>query len=184
MKTKSKRFLNLATLCLALLGTTLLMAHPVKAEAVKRSEGSDKSKVQEQSPYEKGKLEGYKAGLDEGKKKEAPSEPSKKLPDSIPYDTHNDKYYYRLGYEEGYTQGYYKGKSESGQSEQDDISQESQEKGKSESGQSEQDDISQEKGKSESGQSEQDDISQESLSPIFDAIVGVFQWIYTWVFGD
>ncbi|HES9119185.1 TPA: hypothetical protein VPG83_000961 [Streptococcus pyogenes] len=34
MKTKSKRFLNLATLCLALLGTTLLMGQPVKAEAV------------------------------------------------------------------------------------------------------------------------------------------------------
>ncbi|HEQ5503775.1 TPA: hypothetical protein VHD08_001800, partial [Streptococcus pyogenes] len=32
MKTKSKRFLNLATLCLALLGTTLLMEQPVKAE--------------------------------------------------------------------------------------------------------------------------------------------------------
>ncbi|VHM38841.1 hypothetical protein [Streptococcus pyogenes] len=32
MKTRSKRFLNLATLCLALLGTTLLMAQPVKAE--------------------------------------------------------------------------------------------------------------------------------------------------------
>ncbi|HES6778377.1 TPA: hypothetical protein VO310_000451 [Streptococcus pyogenes] len=31
MKTKSKRFLNLATLCLALLGTTLLMTQPVKA---------------------------------------------------------------------------------------------------------------------------------------------------------
>ncbi|HGK8122455.1 TPA: hypothetical protein ACJ7B5_001070, partial [Streptococcus pyogenes] len=34
MKTKSKRFLNLATLCLALLGTTLLMTRPVKAEVV------------------------------------------------------------------------------------------------------------------------------------------------------
>ncbi|HEP4577285.1 TPA: hypothetical protein VCT85_001539, partial [Streptococcus pyogenes] len=34
MKTKSKRFLNLATLCLALLGTTLLMGQPIKAEAV------------------------------------------------------------------------------------------------------------------------------------------------------
>ncbi|HEQ4358409.1 TPA: hypothetical protein VGZ21_000215 [Streptococcus pyogenes] len=32
MKTKSKRFLNLVTLCLALLGTTLLMGRPVKAE--------------------------------------------------------------------------------------------------------------------------------------------------------
>ncbi|HER2672243.1 TPA: hypothetical protein VJY79_001716 [Streptococcus pyogenes] len=35
MKTKSKRFLNLATLCLALLGTTLLMGEPVKAEATR-----------------------------------------------------------------------------------------------------------------------------------------------------
>ncbi|HEP6531799.1 TPA: hypothetical protein VC886_001539 [Streptococcus pyogenes] len=35
MKTKkSKRFLNLATLCLALLGTTLLMAQPANAEEV------------------------------------------------------------------------------------------------------------------------------------------------------
>ncbi|MGS7227693.1 hypothetical protein ACEN46_00975 [Streptococcus pyogenes] len=54
MKTKSKRFLNLATLCLALLGTTLLMGRPVNADTVKQGEGSDKSKVQQQSPYEKG----------------------------------------------------------------------------------------------------------------------------------
>ncbi|HHS4241912.1 TPA: hypothetical protein ACTLKE_001012 [Streptococcus pyogenes] len=33
MKTKSKRFLNLAPLCLALLSTTLLTTQPVKAEA-------------------------------------------------------------------------------------------------------------------------------------------------------
>ncbi|EPC6810626.1 hypothetical protein ACR06F_001622 [Streptococcus pyogenes] len=32
MKTKSKRFLKLATLCLALLSTTLLTTQPVKAE--------------------------------------------------------------------------------------------------------------------------------------------------------
>ncbi|HEP2964787.1 TPA: hypothetical protein VCJ38_000813 [Streptococcus pyogenes] len=32
MKTRPKRFLNLATLSLALLGTTLLMAQPVKAD--------------------------------------------------------------------------------------------------------------------------------------------------------
>ncbi|HFK5849382.1 TPA: hypothetical protein ACQNQB_001613, partial [Streptococcus pyogenes] len=32
-KTKSKRFLKLATLCLALLSTTLLTTQPVKAEA-------------------------------------------------------------------------------------------------------------------------------------------------------
>ncbi|HER2680044.1 TPA: hypothetical protein ACGOLK_000915 [Streptococcus pyogenes] len=33
MKTKSKHFLKLATLCLALLSTTLLTTQPVKAEA-------------------------------------------------------------------------------------------------------------------------------------------------------
>ncbi|HER1920635.1 TPA: hypothetical protein VKO32_000608 [Streptococcus pyogenes NGAS346] len=38
MKTKSKRFLNLATLCLALLGTTLLMTRPVKAEVISKRE--------------------------------------------------------------------------------------------------------------------------------------------------
>ncbi|HER4531690.1 TPA: hypothetical protein VKN04_000084 [Streptococcus pyogenes NGAS751] len=32
MKTRSKRFVNLATLCLALLGTTLLTTQPVKAD--------------------------------------------------------------------------------------------------------------------------------------------------------
>ncbi|VGT85493.1 hypothetical membrane associated protein [Streptococcus pyogenes] len=37
MKTKSKRFLNLATLCLTLLGTTLLTTQPVKAEGVQYS---------------------------------------------------------------------------------------------------------------------------------------------------
>lgn len=99
MKTKkSKRFLNLATLCLALLGTTLLMAHPVNAEVAKQSGGSDKSEVQEQSPYEKGKSEGYQLGLKEGKEKDAPSQPSKKLPDSNPYKTPDQQFYYKQGY--------------------------------------------------------------------------------------
>ncbi len=39
MKTKSKRFLNLATLCLALLGTALLMGCPVKAETEAEVQG-------------------------------------------------------------------------------------------------------------------------------------------------
>ncbi|HEQ9157568.1 TPA: hypothetical protein VIE79_000661 [Streptococcus pyogenes] len=44
MKTKkSKRFLNLATLCLALLGTTLLMGRPVKAEGSVVSDNSSGS---------------------------------------------------------------------------------------------------------------------------------------------
>ncbi len=47
MKTKSKRFLNLATLCLALLGTTLLMARPVKAEVVMTQSPAGDSQVSE-----------------------------------------------------------------------------------------------------------------------------------------
>ncbi|HER7749287.1 TPA: hypothetical protein VO477_000604 [Streptococcus pyogenes] len=43
MKTRSKRFLNLATLCLALLGITLLMARPVKAEFVPTHQQSGES---------------------------------------------------------------------------------------------------------------------------------------------
>ncbi|VGV00846.1 Uncharacterised protein [Streptococcus pyogenes] len=41
MKTKSKRFLNLATLCLALLGTTLLIGRPVNAEGVTIPQGRE-----------------------------------------------------------------------------------------------------------------------------------------------
>lgn len=49
MKTKSKRFLNLATLCLALLGTTLLMARPVKAEVVMTQSPAGDSQVSEKN---------------------------------------------------------------------------------------------------------------------------------------
>ncbi|HHD5969239.1 TPA: hypothetical protein ACNY5E_000646 [Streptococcus pyogenes] len=45
MKTKSKRFLNLATLCLALLGTTLLMGRPVKAEVVSRDNSTEQTDI-------------------------------------------------------------------------------------------------------------------------------------------
>ncbi|HGM9000959.1 TPA: hypothetical protein ACKQOX_000459 [Streptococcus pyogenes] len=61
MKTKSKRFLNLATLCLALLGTTLLMARPVKAE-VSRSEGAERT---EQQNLFRGPQEDFEEGNDE-----------------------------------------------------------------------------------------------------------------------
>ncbi|AIG49969.1 hypothetical protein STAB901_01990 [Streptococcus pyogenes STAB901] len=64
MKTKSKRFLNLATLCLALLGTTLLMARPVKAEGPERDRVEDQER---ENPYQKGLRDGNKAGYEQGK---------------------------------------------------------------------------------------------------------------------
>ncbi|MEY1913124.1 hypothetical protein AB7826_03220 [Streptococcus pyogenes] len=51
MKTKSKRFLNLATLCLALLGTTLLMGRPVKAEVVSRDNSTEQTEYNEKTLY-------------------------------------------------------------------------------------------------------------------------------------
>ncbi|HFF7428298.1 TPA: hypothetical protein ACGEI3_000538 [Streptococcus pyogenes] len=62
MKTKkSKRFLKLATLCLALLSTILLMTQPVKAEISRVSpiSGFDKAR-------EKGDSDGYEFGLSGG----------------------------------------------------------------------------------------------------------------------
>ncbi|MGS7042632.1 hypothetical protein ACEN7R_04705 [Streptococcus pyogenes] len=120
MKTKSKRFLNLATLCLALLGTTLLMGQPVKAEgtliqsasdgAVDRANSDNNSEQDnirreymsrlglsqsdiEQYPYDKGRLEGYIVGYRDGMKSGATETPS--VSESAPE-----------GYNDGYTEGY------------------------------------------------------------------------------
>ncbi|VHE09202.1 Uncharacterised protein [Streptococcus pyogenes] len=64
MKTKSKRFLNLATLCLALLGTTLLMEQPVKAET-----STVRSLVRGGKDYQRDYEEGLKAGKEAARKK-------------------------------------------------------------------------------------------------------------------
>ncbi|VHF16388.1 Uncharacterised protein [Streptococcus pyogenes] len=74
MKTKSKRFLNLATLCLALLGTTLLMAHPVKAEVqvIRQEQRSDTETSENQTDdtemnkYLEGRKKGYGDGYSDG----------------------------------------------------------------------------------------------------------------------
>ncbi|HFN2786403.1 TPA: hypothetical protein ACHDB9_000240 [Streptococcus pyogenes] len=62
MKTKSKRFLNLATLCLALLGTTLLMARPVKAEVIPVTETEGVQKQQTEDTFKKEYMDRF--GLD------------------------------------------------------------------------------------------------------------------------
>ncbi|HFH9931287.1 TPA: hypothetical protein ACGOMU_001348 [Streptococcus pyogenes] len=124
MKTKSKRFLKLATLCLALLGTTLLMGQPVKAEVTLTqgpSEGlvdntnsgnnSEQDSIKQEymtrlglsqsdideEPYYKGRLEGYIAGYQAGLKPEVPENPSG-------YESSTDGY--NDGYNDGYTEGY------------------------------------------------------------------------------
>ncbi|HFK5827262.1 TPA: hypothetical protein ACQMKU_001573 [Streptococcus pyogenes] len=107
MKTKSKRFLNLATLCLALLSTTLLMAQPVKArdnqsqqqEHVSNNIVEDAQK--NDSDYDQGYEEGYKEGYKEGQKEGAPENPDKKDEDKLKNKSSR--------YGDGYYLGYYRG---------------------------------------------------------------------------
>ncbi|VGQ43247.1 Uncharacterised protein [Streptococcus pyogenes] len=117
MKTKSKRFLNLATLCLALLGTTLLMARPVKAE-VSLAEGRSTSRqtAQPTSPSQlflDGESSenygfwhglGYGDGYEKGKKSDSPH-----IDDIDNIDVPEnvlDKGAYRDGYEGGHEAGW------------------------------------------------------------------------------
>ncbi|EPT8104267.1 TPA: hypothetical protein ACO0XE_000214 [Streptococcus pyogenes] len=124
MKTKSKRFLNLATLCLALLGTTLLMGRPVKAEAVtqttegvqqieenaedrdikeeymKRMGITDSDLEDEEQAYLKKRVQGYLKGYADGQKLNAPEQPSDYNPSSD--DDYND------GYTDGYSRSWHK----------------------------------------------------------------------------
>ncbi|HFK5820457.1 TPA: hypothetical protein ACGYS2_001106 [Streptococcus pyogenes] len=192
MKTKSKRFLNLATLCLALLGTTLLIEQPVKAEGMEaRSEEQVTERRQfgnYKEDHERGRKEGYEAGSKPG----APEHPTKTReydPDSRDVTNgYNDGYGY--GYSEGWNESRWHGShgkdagpSDNPQERPSDNPQERpsdnpQEKGSQEG--------TREKGKSGSEQDGKSQESQESildLEPIFETIVKVFEWIYTWVFS-
>ncbi|HEP1479347.1 hypothetical protein [Streptococcus pyogenes] len=103
MKTKSKRFLNLATLCLALLGTTLLMGQPVKAEGVYAdpmhiTEQDDESGDKYTESHRKGTEDGYEAG------KKATNDTLKRANIQVPGKL--DPEGYKDGYEGGFSKGY------------------------------------------------------------------------------
>ncbi|AND04406.1 hypothetical protein [Streptococcus pyogenes] len=112
MKTKSKRFLNLAALCLALLGTTLLVGRPVKAEArqetvqsietgSKNEEVSQSSETSGNNLYEDARKKGYEKGYEAGKRPGAPKEPDDDSSINNPYDGFSD------GYIAGYSAGWH-----------------------------------------------------------------------------
>ncbi|HHD5094572.1 Uncharacterised protein [Streptococcus pyogenes] len=117
MKTKSKRFLNLATLCLALLSTTLLTTQPVKAE-ITLAEGESTSH-QTAQPTSQSKLFlgsesgenstygpdfwrglGYNDGYEKGKESDSPGIGDINIPDYV-----SDKEAYKKGYQEGFEEG-------------------------------------------------------------------------------
>ncbi|HFZ7440732.1 TPA: hypothetical protein ACIO4N_001662, partial [Streptococcus pyogenes] len=122
MKTKSKRFLNLAPLCLALLGTTLLMAQPVKAGEPKRDRVEDQEKKMD--PYQRGLRDGQKPGYERGKQDRqqkqnespdaSPTPPERDKvkvpePENNPYDKDRDKQRYKTGWDTAYLSSYYNG---------------------------------------------------------------------------
>ncbi|HHD4991057.1 TPA: hypothetical protein ACNY48_001080 [Streptococcus pyogenes] len=114
MKTKSKRFLNLATLCLALLGTTLLTTQPAEAEVILyrpdwTSRGSDsqaKSQAKD-DPYQRGREEGHRAGLEAAKKGGNSTISPGDVPEPYGPDEHKNSLY-RSGYTDMYRHGYLK----------------------------------------------------------------------------
>ncbi|HFK6039753.1 hypothetical protein AXK21_01840 [Streptococcus pyogenes] len=162
MKTKSKRFLNLATLCLALLGTTLLMAHPVKAEMMQKSDYMAQFWAGDSGEYPadlearyKGYVDGYKKGL-EGH--DVPTRPNIQVPRDVPSSNDTE---YKDGYEEGLAKG---------QRERDSLGTTGKTSQESEGRQagSETPEASRE---SEEGQEESDDQQGDMLTPIVETII-------------
>ncbi|HEQ2358779.1 TPA: hypothetical protein VKD97_000957 [Streptococcus pyogenes] len=116
MKTKSKRFLNLATLCLVLLGSTLLVTYPVKATETPLSgyesteQALPKSNQVTETLHSEGDLQkiaeksddgyklGYQKGYEAGRKEDASENPDENKLESKSLD-----------YISGYYAGYYRG---------------------------------------------------------------------------
>ncbi|HEP6115142.1 TPA: hypothetical protein VLM34_000742 [Streptococcus pyogenes] len=154
MKTKSKRFVNLATLCLALLGTTLLMEQPVRAEVVTKVQQDEKADW----------YRGYEEGLKKGK---AASQREDLVRKEIPVpEGVSDKGEYWDGFETGYSAGWYQnhdfvGGSDSGTS-----------SNQSEQEEQESNDPSQDDG---GVQGSEDSGSQQenTISPIVQAVLNV-----------
>ncbi|HER2529956.1 TPA: hypothetical protein ACNZS7_000803 [Streptococcus pyogenes] len=115
MKTKSKRFVNLATLCLALLGTTLLIEQPVKAEGSESHLEERVTKQRQFKTYDEGYEQGRKAGYEEGRKEGAPENPEEnpnvqQNGDYHPSDERGPSDPYSDGFDLGYSQGWHKAK--------------------------------------------------------------------------
>ncbi|HHD5094575.1 hypothetical protein ACOD6R_05360 [Streptococcus pyogenes] len=126
MKTRSKRFLNLATLCLALLGTTLLMVQPVKASTEEAqsytayqegdesfTEVSSGDLEAEEDGMSPERRRGFSEGFNAGQKGTSSSINRDNI--ALPTDKESkwDKTFgdtdYKDGYEEGYRKGWQEG---------------------------------------------------------------------------
>ncbi|MFQ8307439.1 hypothetical protein [Streptococcus pyogenes] len=183
MKTKSKRFLNLATLCLALLGTTLLMEQPVKAEKPAADRVEDQGKY---TPYQRGVKDGHEAGYELGKQDRqkkgssdaSPTRPDVPEPKNNPYSTDSDRKKYKLGWDTAYPSSYYTGwysYDHPNEEEEEDISGNLSSQSSTEQGSTEQ-------GSTEQGSTEQGS-TDNSFSSIIDMVVGITKTLWDLVSG-
>ncbi|VGU84682.1 hypothetical protein [Streptococcus pyogenes] len=191
MKTKSKRFSNLATLCLALLGTTLLMARPVKAEGPERDRVEDQER---ENPYQKGLRDGNKAGYEQGKQDRqqkqnvspdaSPTPPDRDKvevpePGNNPYDKDDDKQRYKNGWNIAYLSSYFNGWYSAERTDYpentDDQSEER------ESDDSSQDDGRHQGSVDSSSQQEDTDIISPVVETVLQAVLGVLSSFLSWL---
>ncbi|HEQ9622677.1 Uncharacterised protein [Streptococcus pyogenes] len=191
MKTKSKRFLNLATLCLALLGTTLLMEQPVKADG---AGNSDKAEFHG-TPYDLGVRDGYRKGLEDGKvagkQTGTTSEPPKgsDSPKTSPYTEENQKARYTRAYQEWYLHGYRAGWhethnqiSERGEEENKTPEASHEKEGRQEENRTPEASHEKEGRQEESGSQEEDILSPivETVETIIEAVLEAWTYVFNW----
>ncbi|HEQ9810157.1 Uncharacterised protein [Streptococcus pyogenes] len=186
MKTKkSKRFLNLATLCLALLGTALLMGQPVKVVTADTSAISDNGEAEGSEKY--WWYQGYKEGYKKGEKSETKEELNRRtfnqFPQGIPDSDHVNKGEYMDGYETGYSAGWYSTHGNGGTRQEDsdsDTKNRNSQEGE-ESDNSSQGDRGRQDSVDSSSQQEETDMISPVIQAVLQTVFGVFSSFLNWL---
>ncbi|VGT77728.1 hypothetical membrane associated protein [Streptococcus pyogenes] len=188
MKTRSKRFLKLATLCLALLGTNLLTTQPAEAEVILlpingNGSGSSKSQAKSQAAEDDLKVDWYKGYRDGLKKGEEASEYEDLVREEIPVPQGvSDKTEYWDGYETGYSEGWHKkhGFGESSDSDTDSNQNKHSQEGQ-EADDSSQDDGGHQDSVDSSSQQEDTDIISPIVETVLQAVLDVLSSFLSWL---
>ncbi|HER5493440.1 TPA: hypothetical protein ACF9RR_000471 [Streptococcus pyogenes] len=183
MKTKSKRFLNLATLCLALLGTTLLTTQPAEAEVILLPINGNGSGGLNSQAEDDLKVDWYKGHKDGLKKGEAASKREDLVREKIPVPQGVlDKTEYWDGYETGYSEGWYNkhGLDESNDSDTDSSQNKNSQEEKEPAAPS-QDDRGHHGSVDSRPQQEDTDIIFPIVETVIQAVLGVLSSFLSWL---
>ncbi|HES9188723.1 hypothetical protein [Streptococcus pyogenes] len=186
MKTKSKRFLNLATLCLALLGTTLLMARPVKAEVVKTDastiSGSGEGEESDKYWWNRGHTDGYKEGEKSEIRKDLDRKTFSNFPEGLKDDDYENRGEYMDGYETGYSEGWHSKHGYDGSNDGDtDSNQTQHSQEEKESGDPSQGDRGRQGSVDSSSQQEDTDIISPIVDTVLQAVLDVWSGFLSWL---